>query len=314
MFTTRWLAVRMVFLAGLLSCEGPVAVFAQTTFLGTRAGQERDDNGLAMKFCWCPAGQFTMGSPTDEPDRFEDEGQTQVTLSRGFWLGKYEVTQGEWQKLMGTNPSSFSPAGANQEKVAGQTTERFPVETVSWEAVTEFCKKLTDQERKAGRLQPGWEYRLPTEAQWEYACRGGTAGATAFGNSLTGNQANFNGIYPYNATEKGPYLRRTTAVGSYKPNAWGLCDMHGNVAELCRDGYAEKRMGGRDPEVTQATSHRLFRGGGWGSNGGLCRSAFRLKIERGVRDDYLGFRVAAVSIEQAQKLPERRSGNGSKSM
>ena len=276
---------------------GPACVFAQTSYIGTRAGQVRDDNGLKMKLCWCPAGTFRMGSPADEPDRFVDEAQVEVTFSNGFWLGMYEVTQAEWRQLMGSNPSGFSPDGPLRDKVAGLDTDQFPVERVSREAVSDFFRKLTDQERQAARLPANWEYRLPTEAQWEYACRAGTTDATAFGDKLTGAQANINGLYPFNATDKGPFLRRTTAVGSYKPNAWGLCDMHGNVYELCRDWYTEKLPGGCDPEVTRATSHRVYRGGAWASGGELCRSAFRLKLELGIRDDYLGLRVAAVPAE-----------------
>ena len=123
------------------------------------------------------------------------------------------------------------------------------MELVAWDDANAFCRKLTEPERQAGRLPAGWEYRLPTEAQWEYACRAGTVTATAFGDSLSSRQANFNGNNPYNGAENGPNLTRTAEVGTYPANAWGLHDMHGNVWEWCRDWYQRKLPGGNDPEA-----------------------------------------------------------------
>jgi len=237
---------------------------------------------------WIPPGTFTMGSPATEPDRWGDKGpQTIVTLSRGFWLGKYEVTQREYLAVMGTNPSYFT----------GDLDR--PVEQVSWNDATDFCGRLTARERAAGRLPVGYEYRLPTEAQWEYACRAGTTTATAFGNSLSATQANFHGDYPYNGGARGPYLGRTTKVGSYAPNGWGLHDMHGNVWEWCLDRWSDALPGGRvtDPKGPDSGSYRVGRGGGWGGLGQFCRSALRSGNGLGNRGNYgVGFRAALVAV------------------
>jgi len=265
---------------------------AWTKSEGQRPGDERADNDLSLKLVWCPKGSFTMGSPKSEEERDTDEDQVNVTLTKGFWLGKYEVTQKKYKRMMGKNPSWFSAQGDGKQKVAGQDTRQFPVEQVSWDEAFDFCRKLTDQERQAGRLPAGWEYTLPTEAQWEYAYRAETTTVFSFGNQLNGREANCNGNSPYGTTTKGPYLERTTTVGSYNENKWGLCDMHGNVWEWCRDWYADKLPGGTDPEVTSKGSFRVRRGGGWGLSAAYCRSANRSGNMPSIRHDYLGFRVA----------------------
>jgi formylglycine-generating enzyme required for sulfatase activity len=273
---------------------------AVPSFAGIQAGQVRDDNGLKMKLCWCPAGSFKMGSPPTENDRDDEEAQADVTLTRGFWLGKYAVTQAEYEKIMGSNPSYFASTGQGKTKVEGTNTGRFPVEQVTWEQATEFCVKLTAQEHQAGRLLADWEYRLPTEAQREYACRAGTTTATTFGDRLSSGQANFNGLEPYNGADKARNLERTTEVdsGEYQSNAWGLHQMHGNTFEWCRDWFYPRLGSGPDPEETGvvAKNYRVIRGGGWSSSGGHCRSAFRGRIPPGDRSANVGFRVAAVQV------------------
>ena len=150
---------------------------------------------------WIKAGTFTMGSPSTEPERYSEEGpQTLVTISRGFWMSKCETTQEEYMAVMGTNPSYFK----------GEA--RKPVEKVSWNDATNYCAKLTARKRDAGMLPAGYAYRLPSEAEWEYACRAGTTTATAYGDSLSSTQANFCGV-PYGGGAKGPNLRATTKVG-----------------------------------------------------------------------------------------------------
>jgi formylglycine-generating enzyme len=262
---------------------------------GTRAGEERDDNDMKMTLCWCPAGKFQMGSPPGEPARSKDEGLVDVTLSRGFWLGKYEVTQAQWRNVMETTVREQKRKGGYGE-ITGEDPDH-PVYFVNHDEATEFCRKWTESERAAGRLPGGWEYRLPTEAQWEYACRAGTTTATAFGSSLGSNQANFDGNDPFNGAGKGPYHKSTVPVGSYRANVWGLHDMHGNVWEWCRDFYAEALAGGRDPQGPSTATTRVIRGGGWCGTGWYCRSADRFRVAPGHRSSDLGFRVARVLSE-----------------
>jgi formylglycine-generating enzyme required for sulfatase activity len=257
-------------------------------FLGSKGGDERQVTGV--KLCWCPPGKFLMGSPPGEPERRPDEAQVPVTLTRGFWMGKYEVTQGQWQRVMGEFP----------HKQPDSQGADFPLVEVNHGEAEAFCRKLTELARGAGDLPEGWEFRLPTEAQWEYACRAGTTTATSFGDSLSSKQANFQGK-PYNGAEKGPALNRATRVGSYPANAWGLCDMHGNVYEWCRDWYHPKLPGGSDPDLSavkgarnrDGTFSRVRRGGAWCDDGWPCRSAFRVRYEPERRSDHIGFRVVA---------------------
>ncbi|HOC57396.1 MAG TPA: formylglycine-generating enzyme family protein [Verrucomicrobiota bacterium] len=241
---------------------------------------------------WIPCGTFTMGSPASEPASYSDERpQTHVTLSQGFWLGKYEVTQGEYLSVMGSNPSYFT----------GDLSR--PVERVSWDDAVAYCAALTQRERAAGRLPTGYEYRLPTEAQWEYACRAGTTTAFHYGGALRSGMANFYGYYeylpsdPYHSNPSGIFLVRTTTVGSYAPNAWGLHDMHGNVWEWCLDWYGAYPGGDvTDPAGASSGSARVLRGGDWRNRASSCRSANRDRIYPDYRGNFLGFRLALVSV------------------
>lgn len=260
-------------------------------FTGSHAGEERTVAGI--KLCWCSAGRFTMGSPRDEPERRPGEQLTQVRLSRGFWIGKYEVTQGDWERIAGQLPGELT-AGAGDD---------LPVYSMNFPEAENFCRLLTDKAHASGELPAGWEFRLPTEAQWEYACRAGTTTATHFGDSLSSRQANFQGA-PYNGGEAGPSLKRATTVGSYPSNAWGLHDMHGNLFEWCRDWYCLRAPGGTDPDLHDARAKatpsengdvsRVRRGGCWADDGWACRTAFRLRFEPERRADHIGFRVVAV--------------------
>jgi formylglycine-generating enzyme len=198
--------------------------------------------------------------------------------------------------------ASFSQAAAilrKNPKGGSITTELpegddYPVGNVNFAEAEAFCQRLTELGRQSGELPIGWEFRLPTEAQWEYACRAGTTTATAFGDKLSSKQANFKGR-PYNGAEPGPSLGRAAKVGSYPANTWGLHDMHGNTFEWCRDWYHPRLPGGADPDLHDipATS-RVRRGGAWSDDGWPCRSAFRLRFEPERRYDHIGFRVAAV--------------------
>ena len=264
-------------------------------YSGSKAGEERVVGGIRL--CWCPPGKFIMGSPPNEPERRPGEDQVEVTLTRGFWMGKYELTQGNWKSIFGKLPGELTA-----QLIEG---DDFPVGNVNFAETEEFCLKLTKKTQQSGELPEGWEFRLPTEAQWEYACRAGTTTATSFGNKLSRLQANFKGM-PYNgADDEGPSLNRATRAGSYPANTWGLHDMHGNIFEWCRDWYHNKLPGGEDPDLYFAKStaemnrtgdkSRVRRGGCWADEGWPCRSAFRLRFEPERRYDHLGFRVVVVT-------------------
>jgi formylglycine-generating enzyme required for sulfatase activity len=245
---------------------------ASDKLIGKEPGEVRDDNGLKLKLVWCPPGTFVMGSPETEVDQSkkhrENENQVQVTLTNGFWLGKYEVTRAEWKQMMQTEPW--------EDKSFIEEGDDFPVEWVCWEDATKFCRKLTEQERQAGRLSKRWEYTLPTEAQWEYACRAGTETRFSFGEDES--KLSDYAWYDDNASKVAEkYAHR---VGQKKANPWGLYDMHGNVAEFCRDTYTKELPGGHDPEVQSdegfsEISFRVSRGGHWSIEAGGCRSAWR---------------------------------------
>jgi formylglycine-generating enzyme required for sulfatase activity len=260
-------------------------------FIGSRAGEEREVAG--MKLCWCPAGRFAMGSPWNEPERRPGEDQVEVTLSQGFWMGKYEVTQPQWKRAVGNLPGELTPAGGEGDDL--------PVYNVNYAEAEDFCARLTEGGLASGELPREWEFRLPTEAQWEYACRAGTSSATSFGDRLSSKQANFGGK-PYNGADEGPSLLRAATVGSYPANAWGLHDMHGNVVEWCRDWYHARLPGGQDPDLSirkgtmnqDGSFSRSRRGSAWTDDGWASRSAFRQRFEPHRRSDHIGFRVAAV--------------------
>ncbi|MGC4044971.1 MAG: formylglycine-generating enzyme family protein [Armatimonas sp.] len=263
---------------------------AADSFLGARAGSPRTVNGIEL--CWCPPGRFRMGSPESELGRRPDEGQVDVTLTSGFWMGKYEVTQKQWQQIMGAFPT---------KRDAGEG-DNFPVYGVSYIEAEEFCRKLAQRARKAKELPAGWEFRLPTEAQWEYACRAGTSTTYAFGNTLTQAMATFG--KPYNGTPTGVPGSAASAVGSFPANAWGIHDMHGNEFEWCRDWYHARLPGGTDPDLSSqkgaqnrdGSYSRVRRGGAWVESAPFCRSAFRLRYQPERRSDHIGFRIAIVRI------------------
>jgi len=241
-------------------------------------------------------GTFTMGSPTNEAERFFNETQHTVTISRGFWIGKYEVTQGEYLSVVGSNPSQHASANGYSDDLTR------PVETVSWNDATNYCALRTQQERAGGLIPANYAYRLPTESEWEYACRAGTTTAFYLGSSLHSGQANFLGQGEYDASlgsfdnPSGIYLGETTPIGNYAANDWGLHDMIGNVWEWCQDWYRDDPGGNAvDPQGPATGSYRVFRGGGWENTGQLCRSATRNYWLPGTRDRSLGFRVVLAS-------------------
>ncbi len=232
-----------------------------------KAGEERDfeiAKGVNMRFCWIPVGKATLGSPVNEFDHQEDESE-HVFETKGFWLGKYEVTQDEWTGVMGagSNPSGFRGA-------------KLPVERVSWEECQQFVRICQSK---------GWRAKLPHEDEWEYACRGGIGNARAYywGGVLRGDKANHNGNFPCGTPMKGEWIQQSTIVGRYEktaPHPWGLCDMSGNVWEWCENLYSFRG------------SDRVLRGGSWINDSKCCRSADRNWNVPTYRYPDVGFRIA----------------------
>ena len=221
-----------------------------------------------------------MGSPSSEPGRRADEKQVNVTLTRGFWISETEVTQAQWKEFAGTQLPRPLTKGAGDE---------VPVYWVNYADAERFCERMTMQARASRELDAGWEIRLPTEAQWEYACRAGTTTAFAFGETLQRSEANVEGS-------------ESVKVGSYRANAWGIHDMHGNVFEWVRDWYHSELPGGVDPDLSgtkgamnrDGSYSRARRGGAWSDTPQYCRSAMRLRYEPERSSDHIGFRMVAV--------------------
>ncbi|MEG4914460.1 bifunctional serine/threonine-protein kinase/formylglycine-generating enzyme family protein [Microcoleus sp. B7-D4] len=234
-------------------------------------------SGAILDMVAIPGGSFVMGSPSTETGRSDNEGPQHNVNIPPFFMGKYEVTQAQYQAVMGNNPSNFKGA-------------KRPVENVSWDEAVEFCQKLSEKTEKT--------YRLPSEAEWEYACRAGTTTPFYFGDTITPDLVNYDGNNPYGAAPKGLWREQTTDVGSFPPNAFGLYDMHGNVWEWCSD----KWHGNYNGAPTDGSSwepgtnnNRARRGGSWDSNAVYCRCAYRDFLSAGFRWRLRGFRVALVS-------------------
>ena len=261
-----------------------------------RAQPDSFDNSVKMTLKRIPAGSFMMGSAQREAERDVIEERHKVTISKPFYMGTHEVTQAQYTTVM----QGVDRAG-NRSAFKG---DDHPVENVEWKRAREFCERLSARpdEKTAGRV-----YRLPTEAEWEYACRAGTTTAFHMGDAIDSRQANFNGNYPYGEGKPSTYLRRTAKVGSYPPNAFGLYDMHGNVAEWCSDWY-DPDYYLDSPEVdplgppfgvvktnfTNFGDRNFFvvvRGGCWVDDGRACRSAYRFRGMPNTQYRLIGFRV-----------------------
>jgi len=246
------------------------------------AGDASTDAGLEAPaptpddMVWIPPGRFLMGSMPGEPGHGTDENPvTEVVLSQGYWLGRHEVTQAEWTSIMGPNPSGF------------QGLTNHPIERVTWNEARAYCLKKTTIEREAGRLPEGYVYRLPTEAEWEYACRAGTTTRYGFGDDPEGTELSAYGWFINNSDSS------TRPVGALKPNAWGLYDMHGNVWEWCQDLWQDAYPGGTVTNYTgpQEGWLRVARGGSWLYDASFCRSANRDNYGPDNRCSDIGFRV-----------------------
>lgn len=239
-------------------------------------------NSIGMELVKIPGSRsYKMGSPASEDLRDADEGPVRnVSISNDLWMGKYEVTQAEWEKVMGSNPSGFRDCA------------RCPVENVSWDDAQEFIKKLNAR-------NDGFSYRLPSEAEWEFAARAGSSTPFSIGGKMSPADANFDSRYPYGGADKGQYIVKTEPVGSYKPNAFGLYDMHGNVWEWVEDIYVRAGYAGMPADGSANSSNgdpnkRVRRGGGWDSWGKALRSANRGWKNPRDRNKNGGFRIVAI--------------------
>jgi formylglycine-generating enzyme required for sulfatase activity len=249
-----------------------IAQYAQR--LGLKPAETLDlGNGISLELALVPAGKFTLGSWEHERLRGADEGpEHEVTFVRAFYVARYEVTQEQYQAVMGANPSAAQGA-------------KFPVEQVTWDEAQEFCRKAS--------ARTGKTVRLPTEAEWEHACRAGTESRYSFGNDESGLD---DAAWYWNNS-----FKQTHAVGERKPNAWGLYDMHGNVWEWCQDFYGEySAQSVRDPQGPAEGKYRVLRGGSWYTLAPFCRSAFRFYSLPTVRLGYVGFRVVATPVSLAR--------------
>ncbi len=251
--------------SGIFELESPTIVRS----LGTAECITEDlGNGVKLKMVYVPAGTFMMGSEQQD----SEQPIHRVSL-KSFYIGKYTITQEQYQSIVGKNPSTFK--GNNH-----------PVECVSWHDAMEFCEQLSQHR--------GQTYTLPSESQWEYACRGGTNTPFYFGDTITPDLVNHKNDYTYREVFKGMNRERTTAVGSFPPNAFGLYDMHGNVWEWCLDSWHENYQGAPTDGsgwMKMNDGYHLLRGGSWGSNPDYCRSAYRVKRSQMIRYRSIGFRV-----------------------
>ena len=268
-----------------------LALVAGQREIGDRPGREREIEGV--RCCWCPPGVFTMGSPPAEPARRDDEAPVQVTLTHGFWMGKFEVTQGQWRRL----------ATVAADKPATGTFglgDDVPVYWVTYLAAEAFCRELTVRARRSATITEAWAFRLPTEAQWEYACRAGTTTATAFGDALRLADANFGARYggptapaPSAAPHRPAATRRT-------PGACATCTATSSSGAAtgttagCRAAPIPISPTSRACRTATAPYSRVRRGGAWNDPARFCRSALRLRYEPERSSDHIGFRVALV--------------------
>ena len=250
----------------LASCGGKGVKKRQKYFTGNTF-----TNSIGMKFVLIPEGSFMMGSPSDEEGRGENENIHNVSIEKPFYMQTREVTQDQWKKVMGKNPTGFKHSSTD-----------CPIDNVSWNDVKTFIRKLN-------RMDKTNKYRLPTEAEWEYACRAGTTTTFYTGDCISTAQANYNGNYPLGKCPEGEFRYAPSAVGSFAPNPWGLYDMHGNVWEWCQK--LDQDYEG-DPGAG-LTEYRPRRGGSWRDTAQYARAASRLRVYPQYKYKYSGFRIAA---------------------
>jgi formylglycine-generating enzyme required for sulfatase activity len=268
--------------------EAKAAQEAWAKHLGRKVEEEVDlGGGVKLVLVLIPPGTFTMGSPTEEKERKADEVAHTVTITKPFCLGKYAVTQEQYEKVVGKNPSWFKADGGGKDKIKGLDTMQFPIEQVVWEDADGFCQA-------AGKKVSWGKLVLPSEAQWEYSCRAGTATPFHFGDENDGNRSNCDEGGFYLTVKRGPYLGRPCEVRAYTPNGFGLYQMHGNVLQWCADFYGPyEGLNKEDPVQLKkgAENRRVFRGGSWGHDVWDCRAAQRDSFVPGPGCYFNGFRV-----------------------
>ena len=234
---------------------------------------------IMLEMVEIPGGSFMMGTPISKVNSYDNTAPQHQVSVKSFYIGKYEVTQEQWQTIMGTKPDFYGQGLANN----------FPIAEVSWKDAVEFCQKLSE---KAGK-----EYRLPTEAEWEYACRAGSATLFAYGENITAELANYDGRGSYSVAPVGEYRARLTAVGSFPPNRFGLYDMHGNAWEWCLDVYHKNYQGApKDGSawLEGSSGERVLRGGSWLSSAFNCRTVGRFSNAADGASVDVSFRVVTV--------------------
>jgi formylglycine-generating enzyme required for sulfatase activity len=302
---------------------------AQTQGFREPLVQEPLENAIALTMLWIPPGRFWMGSPAQEPDREDDEGPLHLVQLEGFFMGQTPITQAQWREVAGWQPrdgeswgrelqlnssyfhAGYGEKGGNARLLAGElNTDQRPVEQVSWEDAIEFCNRLS---QRTGR-----HYSLPSEAQWEYACRAGSSTPFHFGETISPELANYDGNFCYADGPSGEYRQQTTPVDvlpgsdsivkAFPANAWGLLDMHGNVWEWCLDQWHPNYEGApedgsawlgldanrSDVNKDDKSARRLLRGGSWYIGPRACRSASRLPLRPGVVGFNVGLRVVCL--------------------
>jgi formylglycine-generating enzyme len=255
------------------------------------SGPKTLTNSVGISFVLIPAGTFQMGSPETEPGHRTNEGPVhEVLIGKSFYIAIHPITQAEYVAVVGKNPARFT--------VANGGGPEHPVEMVSWDDAVAFCRLLSERPEE---LAPGHSYRLPTEAEWEYACRAGTATAFGHGSTFASGQGNFDTAHPAGELPPGAAIGRTTPVNRFPASAWGLNDMHGNVWEWCSDWYAEgmyRTSQLRDPTGPAEGKVKVLRGGSWRNHGTACRAAYRNALAPHQKDSATGFRVVLA-------IPER---------
>jgi formylglycine-generating enzyme required for sulfatase activity len=281
-----WVIAGLVILLGISHAAETLTPPATNIAPGTI--KVMDLYGVKLELVWIPPGKFMMGSPVSEQGRIGNEGpQHEVTISQGFWMGKYEITQEQWQKM------------PPEKNLSENKDPRNPVEMVSWEESNRFISELNS---RAKGTDYHLQYRLPTEAEWEFACRADTTTAFNCGDSLDASQSNFDGNFPCGKGAMGEYRKKTLPVGQFKPNAWGLHDMHGNVSEWCQnygyDVYGSEAV--TDPKGADVGSVRVVRGGAWHNPASFCRSAFRNYNSATTRTAFLGLRVVLAPVREGK--------------